>query len=622
MRGWRHHSGKAAAARDADKGEPSPDLPAALEGVVILGMHRSGTSLITRLVSLMGLALCRDDDLFVGQRPNPRGHWESKSLVGFNNGLLEELDATWFCPPSLSAEDVSRMLDRHAAEALAKFQHTHPKRPWVWKDPRTCVLLPFWSAVLGGRAAYVLVVRHPLEVSDSLARRNGYSPQVSLALWERYTREAMLGAAGRPMMVCTYDGVLADPAGWCERLVAFVGESGVHLGAVEETVAGAFTMDGLRHSRQSWTQLQTGSLLSPEQVTLAEISSELTMQQSYLPPALPPETPGTALLFDEIREHVAKREGGLRRLAGLPPRLLTAQEAPDPAQAAEPPVSVVLANGGAGALARTLGATLPAGSEVLIVGAEDASADEWSRLDDVSLRRICCDQQPHEAQALALGAQAARGRMVLLTTASLLHCDPWYVPVEQVLNAPERKLAGVCPVMRLESCPDQRHFGRAFIDEDLQSRFVAGPEVSTPVPAALLFSAHGAFDRKVLSAAGGLDADFSSAGAAVAELSVRFWRMGFRCAIVPQVEVWSENAEADEAGDDANRLHDRLRIAALHFDAARLRAFTERASGLPSYEWAAARLAASGVEHRRAVLAAVCAFPIARYFDSFPLRQA
>jgi hypothetical protein len=604
--------------------EVSSDGPPALEGVVILGMHRSGTSLITRLVSLMGLALCRDDDLFVGQRPNPRGHWESKSLVGFNNGLLEECDATWFCPPSLSANDISRMLDRHASEALASFQRTHPERPWVWKDPRTCVLMPFWSAVLGTRAAYVLVVRHPLEVSDSLARRNAYSPQVSLALWERYTREAMLGAAGRPMMVCTYDGVLADPAGWCERLVAFLGTLGAHVGAVEATVAGAFTMDDLRHSRQSWTQLEPGSLLSPEQVALAEIASEFTVQRSYAPPTLPPETPGTQLIFDEIREHVARRKGGLRRLAGLPARLLIAQETSGATQAAEPPVSVVLSSGDAGveALALTLGGTLPAGSEVLIVGAEDARASGWSRFDDVALRHIECDQQPHKAQALALGAQAARGRMVLFTTASLLHCDPWYVPLEQVLNAPERKLAGVGPVMRLQSCPDQLHYGRAFIDEDLQSHFAAGTNMSTPVPAALLFSAHCAVDRRVLSAAGGIDADFSSTGAAVAEMSVRFWRMGFRCAIVPQVEVWSENADAEEAQDEANRLYDRLRIAALHFDVARLQAFTDRARRLPAYESAATRLAASGVEQRRAELAAVCAFPIARYFERFPLGPA
>jgi hypothetical protein len=591
--------------------------------VVILGMHRSGTSLVTRLVSLMGLALPHDEDLFVGQRPNPRGHWESKSLVAFNNSLLEERDASWFCPPSLSAKDVSRMLDRHASDARAKFHSAYTEQPWVWKDPRTCVLLPFWSAVLGARAAYVLVVRHPLEVSDSLARRNGYSPEVSLALWERYTREAMLGAAGRPMLVCTYDRVLADPMGWCEGLVAFLGGLGAPIEVVDGTLAGAFTMDGLRHSRQSWTEMPEESLLSPEQLALAGIASELTVQRAYVPPPLPPETPATAAIFEEIREHVAKRKGGLRRLAGLPTRLLLVEdESVDDPRDAEPPVSVVLATDGSGARASALAlaGTLPPGSEMILVGPGETAAGGWNLPSEVSIREILCQEQPRAAEALALGAQAARGRMVLITSAGMMHRDPWYEPLVQVLDAPERKLAGVGAAVRVESQPEVRYFGRAFVDEDLQSRRVAGSEDSTPVPAALLAGADCAFDRRVLGAAGGLDAQFSTAEAAVAELSVRFWRMGFRCAIVPQAEVWSRGEDADEGREDVDRLYDRLRIAALHFDDARLLAFTARASSLPAYEAASERLAVSDVQHRRAVLAAVCAFPIARYFDSFPLR--
>jgi hypothetical protein len=592
--------------------------------VVILGMHRSGTSLVTRLVSLMGLALPHDEDLFVGQRPNPRGHWESKSLVAFNNSLLEERDATWFCPPSLSAGDVSQMLDRHASDALAKFHSAYTEQPWVWKDPRTCVLLPFWSAVLGARAAYVLVVRHPLEVSDSLARRNGYSPEVSLALWERYTREAMLGAAGRPMLVCTYDRVLADPMGWCEGLVAFLGELGAPIDVVDRTLAGAFTMDGLRHSRQSWTEMPDGSLLSPEQVALAGLASEFTVQRAYVPPSLPPETPATASIFEEIREHVAKRNGGLRRLAGLPARLLIAEESPDDARGVEPPVSVVLASDGAAAQASVLAlaGTLPPGSEMIFVGVGETTVGGWSPPDEVSIRQILCEEQPRAAEALALGAQAARGRMVLLTSAGVVHRDPWYGPLAQVLDTPERKLAGVGAAMRVESQPEARYFGRTFVDEDLQSLPVLVAEGATPVPAALLAGTDCAFDRRVLNAAGGLDAEFSTVDAAVAELSVRFWRMGFRCAIVPQIEVWSRNADIVEGGEEVDCLYDRLRIAALHFDDARLRAFTERASSLPAYEAAAARLAAGDVQHRRAVLATVCAFPIARYFDSFPPRSA
>src|SRR6478736_1890747 len=71
------------------------------EAVVVLGMHRSGTSVATRLAALRGLALCLPDDLLAGFPGNPRGHWESRSLLAFDERLLGELGGTWFCPPSL-----------------------------------------------------------------------------------------------------------------------------------------------------------------------------------------------------------------------------------------------------------------------------------------------------------------------------------------------------------------------------------------------------------------------------------------------------------------------------------------------------------------------------------------
>jgi hypothetical protein len=125
----------------------------------------------------------------------------------------------------------------------------------------------------------------------------------------------------------------------------------------------------------------------------------------------------------------------------------------------------------------------------------------------------------------------------------------------------------------------------------------------------------------VLAAAGGIDAGFASASAAVAEISVRLWRMGFRCCIVGQVEAWAESPEEDRP-EDAGGLYDRLRIATLHLSPLRLQAFTDRASRLPSYESAAERLATSDVQRRRATIEAVCAFPSERYFEQFPLRAS
>lgn len=68
--------------------------------VVVLGMHRSGTSAVTRVVNLLGLPLCRRDDLYLAA-DNPAGHWESTSVVGVNDALLAEMGGPCWAPPVL-----------------------------------------------------------------------------------------------------------------------------------------------------------------------------------------------------------------------------------------------------------------------------------------------------------------------------------------------------------------------------------------------------------------------------------------------------------------------------------------------------------------------------------------
>ena len=628
------------------------DEEAGFEGVVILGMHRSGTSLVTRLVSLMGLSLCRDRDLLAGRKANPRGHWESRSLLDFDERLLGELGGAWFCPPPLAAAALARLLERHGGEALARLERAHPRRPWVWKDPRACVLMPFWSAVLGPRAAYVLVVRHPLEVVDSLARRDRYEPQLGLALWERYTRAAMIGAAGRPTMVCTYDGVLADPVAWCERLGEFLSSLGSPVQDGDWAAIEAFAMPGLRHNHRAWALLRGERAISPQQLALAEAAQSYTAQASFAPPPLPAETPATEAVFEQIRAH-ARGDGGVRA-ERLPATLRRAgaarREGPDPSQ---PPVSLVLAPAGA-AGAEALAPTLPAGSEVLsggrLPGAWQAAWREAAGAGEdaarLSLRELEHERAPGDAQALALGAAAARGAIVLLAGAAVERCDAWYEPAREALEA--RHTVAVAPAVRAHgSAIGEGCCGRAFVDEDLRTRPLAHPGGAEPATVGLLCEQLCAFDRRVLAAAGGVDGGFSSAAAALAELSVRLWRMGFRCCVLPAVEAWSAQprggartdgrAGADdpvraddpvqahggaEAHGDAAELYDRMRIATLHFEPERLRAFTERARRLEAYEQAARRLAQSDVARRRAAITGVCAFSTERYFESFPPASA
>ncbi len=122
--------------------------------------------------------------------------------------------------------------------------------PWVWKDPRTSVLLPFWRAALGPRLAAVVVVRNPLEVAVSLSAATACPCRFGMALWERYNRLILAHSAGMPVLVTRYDDLVADPAGWSERARAFLAGVGMRLRGPTETppTGRDFVDPGLRHS--------------------------------------------------------------------------------------------------------------------------------------------------------------------------------------------------------------------------------------------------------------------------------------------------------------------------------------------------------------------------------------
>jgi hypothetical protein len=81
-------------AADTRRRTPGPELTlvtapvAPCEGVLVVGMHRSGTSATTRVLNLFGLSLCEEKDLWLSLPGNETGYWESSSLSRFNERLL------------------------------------------------------------------------------------------------------------------------------------------------------------------------------------------------------------------------------------------------------------------------------------------------------------------------------------------------------------------------------------------------------------------------------------------------------------------------------------------------------------------------------------------------------
>ncbi len=169
-------------------------------------MHRSGTSLVTRLVNLLGVPVSVPTDWYPVGPHNPTGYWESSALIDVNDRLLSLLGGSARFPPQLETGwQSSPALDHFRSEALTIFDSVYRSEQWVWKDPRTCITFPFWKDLLPVRSIVLLVYRNPIPVARSLGFRDALSREHAFSLWERYTTSAIGAAAGLPVFVLGYD---------------------------------------------------------------------------------------------------------------------------------------------------------------------------------------------------------------------------------------------------------------------------------------------------------------------------------------------------------------------------------------------------------------------------------
>lgn len=273
--------------------------PRAPLGVVVLGMHRSGTSVAARLVSLLGFSLGPEEDLVPALPDNPTGFWENASLVDLNDGLLLELGGDWTSPPRLEAGWADRPgLDALRLGAAALAASVLSAERWAWKDPRACLTLPFWLPILDRDVAVVLIHRNPLEVAASLQARNGFPLPLGLALWERYVRSALAASANLSVCVTRYEDLLADPARWCRRVADFLRARGIEVEEVAAADLEKAVRPDLRHAAAG--EPGADSAVSPEQrAVYAALQALDGPHERFAAPELPPETPWVGALLDE-----------------------------------------------------------------------------------------------------------------------------------------------------------------------------------------------------------------------------------------------------------------------------------------------------------------------------------
>lgn len=224
--------------------------------IVVLGMHRSGTSATTRALLALGADL---GDRLLGGVPghNDKGYFEDMDVLQINMDLLQAAGTSW---DVLGAPDLSRIdpleFDRLQHHAVTVLRAKGIGGIFALKDPRFCRLLPFWKPVFeraGLDVRYVIAVRNPISVAKSLNKRNEFSDEKSYLLWLAHVVPSLTDTRGAVRAVVDYDRLLDDPATQLCRMA-----SQLHL-SIEpdkvDTFVKEFVEEELRHTRFSLQDL-------------------------------------------------------------------------------------------------------------------------------------------------------------------------------------------------------------------------------------------------------------------------------------------------------------------------------------------------------------------------------
>ncbi|WP_210201666.1 glycoside hydrolase family 99-like domain-containing protein [Mesorhizobium sp. WSM3864] len=187
--------------------------PAKRTCIMVLGMHRSGTSALTRAISLLGAELPKN---LLGANPsNPAGHWEPQRLIELHDQMLAEVGSSWDDWRSFDVNDLgTARLQFYKAEIARIVDEEYGSASlFVLKEPRISRFVPLYAEVLERmhvEVRYTLVSRNPLAVIASLKNRDGFTAGFSSLLWLRHELDAERATRGQPRIFLSYEGLLDD----------------------------------------------------------------------------------------------------------------------------------------------------------------------------------------------------------------------------------------------------------------------------------------------------------------------------------------------------------------------------------------------------------------------------
>ncbi|MFB6367612.1 hypothetical protein ACFCP7_26925 [Paenibacillus elgii] len=239
--------------------------------ICILGMHRSGTSVLTRAINLLGVDIGPSEQIIQPLAGNnPEGFWEHLGIVETHEKILQYFSSYWDTASPLPEKWwQSNDIEPYKAD-LKKIisEQFLDKQVWSWKDPRTCLMLPLWQEILNElqiEINYIISLRNPLDVANSLIKRDNFSIDKSLGIWTLYTLSALYWTIDTKRIIIQFDDLLEN---WelTLREISDLFDIKWPLGEAEIKLTenmNSFIKPRLRHSQSSLDDLLASNIPRP-----------------------------------------------------------------------------------------------------------------------------------------------------------------------------------------------------------------------------------------------------------------------------------------------------------------------------------------------------------------------
>lgn len=191
-----------------------------LKTIVLIGMHRSGTSVVSGVLYKLGVDMGKN--MFGKTKSNPLGHFEDINFLNLNDRILNASGGSWENPPKKHA--IMSQKEKFK-EDIVNLLNKKKERCWGWKDPRTALTIELYLPFLSNEY-FIVCHRNNLEIAKSLQKRNGMSIQKAIDLCTIYKENIdnfFNAYPNMPRFDVKYEEILENPENFVDKLVNFLG---------------------------------------------------------------------------------------------------------------------------------------------------------------------------------------------------------------------------------------------------------------------------------------------------------------------------------------------------------------------------------------------------------------